>query len=110
MSTLTSKSRTFAVVLITGGQIEVHFLWRVKLAIETNLVHNRVLTSWSIADKDTLIYLLVNAGLAVRYFDQEERRWMEASSSEGLVPKEGPRDGQWGPPDLEQFTTDYLLA
>lgn len=115
MSVRVSKSRLFAVVLTRGGNLEVHYLWRRTENVgtgqqEKHLIHRHVATPWKVGDKDHLIKLLTEAGTSVRYFDPDESKWMEASDQVGLMSVAGPRDGQWGPPNLEQFEQEYLLT
>lgn len=60
------------------------------------------------SDRDALIDLLVRAGLTVRFYDPEEKQWMDHSMLYGLVRAPGERDGTWGTPSLEEFESDYL--
>lgn len=67
-------------------------------------------TSFGIGDtvRDQIIALLSKAGVTVRYYDPEEKKWMDQSESNGLVPAPGQRDGGWVQPNLEEFKRDYL--
>lgn len=60
--------------------------------------------------KGALIELLKKAGLTVRFYDPEEKIWMDQSTQYGLTPAPGNRDGTWGVPSLEIFEKDYLNA
>ncbi len=106
-----SKSRTFAVVLTKGGNLEVKFLWMVtdKDSGEETLEDNNHLTPWIESYRDTLIEMLVKGGLSVRFYDSEEKIWLEHSLLHGYNAAPGSRDGQYAPPTLDEFKEDYLL-
>lgn len=54
--------------------------------------------------------LLVKAGLTVRFYDPEEKNWMDQSRAYGVLKAPGSRDGSWGDPNLEEFDRDYLQS
>jgi len=111
------KSKTFAVLLLEGERLGAYFLVRVLhetvelqegasvmvpyLSIET------CETEWGWRDQNNLIKMLVAAGVTVRFFDKEEKQWMQFSE-EGYVQIPGNRDGSWIIPQLEDFERDYL--
>lgn len=107
-----SKSRTFAVILSKGDTFGVYFLW-VKKDMETgkeNLEYQtQDLNNWAdTSQKDGFIELLKKAGLTVRFYEDDEKQWMDSSLVYGLVPAPGSRDGQWSFPNLEAFKEHYL--
>ena len=56
-----------------------------------------------------IIDLLVRAGMVVRFYDPEEKVWMDQSKVKGVTRAPGNRDGQWGfPTSLELFEKEYL--
>ena len=65
---------------------------------------------FGVGDKDLIIELLAKAGITVRYYDPEEKRWMDQSESGGLEVAPGDRDGGWTQPNLEIFKREYLQA
>lgn len=111
MPTRIAKSRTFAVVIDFRGQFGVYFLWtRKDLDAGTeSLEHQAQHIKWADASqKDNIIELLKKAGLTVRFFEPDERQWMDTSLTYGLVAAPGSRDGQWAFPTLDQFKEDFL--
>lgn len=111
MATKVSKSRVFAVIVQDGLYQDVNFFWKRTADGVSTLEHQReVLQGWGGGNRDQLIALLTKAGLTVRFFDPEEKQWMDNSLVYGLVRAPGSRDGQWGPPDLEQFEEEYLTT
>lgn len=122
----TRKSKTFAVLPNTGA-LDVFFLWREQQTEDPSITLDgsptwigqqrkdlkwqQTRTPWPTADRDKLIELLSKAGLTVRYFDPEEKKWMEQSLSAGLQPAPGTgREPSWTVPTLEEFERDYLQA
>lgn len=105
-----SRSRTFAIVIVQGGVLHVKFLWTVTdVDSDTSeLVENNVLTHWTEADKDKLIEVLVMGGHSVRFYDPEEKQWLEHSLLNGYNAAPGSRDGQYATPTIEEFKEDYL--
>jgi len=122
MATRLQRSKTFAVLTENGGIMDVFYLHRITATSDSRVKaesyepnkklewkHHR--TPWPTSEyRDHLIETLTKAGLTVRYFDHEEKRWMDNSLETGLTPAPGPRDGQWGIPDLDTFERDYLRA
>lgn len=105
-----SKSRTFAIVP-TKAALGVWFLWRVTDAIagKSWLEVDPFPTLWAEGKVDQIIQLLVRAGLTVRYYDSEEKQWMDQSTQFGLLRAPGNRDGTWGPPTTTgEFEEQYL--
>jgi len=74
------------------------------------LVMDTITTLWTRETKDQLIELLEAAGLTVRYYDSEEKQWMDKSMMYGLVRAPGDRDGRWGAPTRDVFERDYLAV
>jgi hypothetical protein len=113
MATRVSNSRRFAVVMTYGATMGVYFLWkRTEVETGTSSLENEAYQfpkEWG-PEKDSIIELLKKAGLTVRYFDREEKQWMDQSSQYGLTPAPGRRDGGWDFPNLETFERDYLNA
>lgn len=105
-----SKSRTHAVVLENGHLLDVRFLWRLtdQDSGEQTLQEQAQLTPWYAYHRDVLVDLLVKAGLFVRFFDYDEKQWMENSIIGGYNRCPGSRDAQWSRPTLEEFDRDYL--
>lgn len=109
------KSRTFATVLVLGNELGAYFLCQ---KTETDQETGEQTTFLDIQShrtnlepkhKDDLIQMLVKAGLTVRFYDPEEKQWMDLSTSYGLVRAPGARDGTWGPPTTaEEFNEEYL--
>ena len=108
-----TKSPTFAVLPYrASGLQDVHILYFIKiygqLQIDEVMQWKYQKPSIPVEYRDALIEVLTTAGLTVRYYDPEERKWMHASASGGLEPAPGSRDGTWAQPDLEEFKKDYL--
>lgn len=59
-------------------------------------------------NRDGVVKLLVWLGWNVRFFDEEEKEWVDVSKEEGSVTVKGNRDGSWGRPTKEEFERDYL--
>lgn len=113
MAKTQTKSPTFAILPTrAGGLQDVFFLYVIKVRgdgpLEETLkwAYNR--PAFPLEQRDNLIKLLTTAGMTVRYFDLEEKKWMDSSTSGGLEPAPGNRDGSWNQPDLEVFKKDYL--
>jgi len=91
---------------------DVYFIHIVKepedLTTKTRLVSRYLRPSFPIEIKDDIIELLSKAGLIVRYYDPEEKKWMDKSEAGGLSPAPGNRDGSWAHPGLEEFKAEYL--
>lgn len=103
------KSRTFAVSLPKFETVT--FLWMVEPQNKDKPGSLEWLThQWNGMEKeeDAVIALLVAAGLTVRFYDPEERQWMDQSRMYGLVRAPGYRDGTWGVPTLSEFQESYL--
>jgi hypothetical protein len=107
---LKSKSKTFAVIMTQGEQLGVKFLWMVKEVDSdaATLEENNHLTPWALKDQDSLIELLVKGGMTVRFYDPEEKQWLEHSLLGGYNAAPGSRDGQYSTPTLDEFKRDYL--
>jgi len=112
-----SKSRTFAVLLANGETFGIWFLWReiilddARVPRSTKLEADSLKTTWSLKERDNVIELLVKTGTTVRYYDPEEKQWMDHSRQYGLVRAPGNRDGSWGiPRTLQMFEEDYLKS
>jgi len=111
-----TKSPTFAVLPFRPDRHQdIHFYYIVKERLPDSfmgevLVWKYTQTTFGIGGtvRDEIIALLSKAGLIVRYYDPEEKKWLDQSDSEGLVPVPGQRDGGWNQPDLEEFKKDYL--
>lgn len=58
--------------------------------------------------QDELVEILSMGGLRVRFYDKEEKLWMEKSQIGGIEVVRGNRDGSWGTPDLEEYKNEYL--
>lgn len=113
VSTYSVKSRTFAVLKQGLGFVDVTFLVRVaSTGINTETkkeLDHKNKRIWSL-NQDVLVDFLVAAGLTVRYYDPEEKQWMDQSFLYGVVVAPGARDGAWGMPTLEEFETSYLAV
>lgn len=123
MATKLTKSKTFA-VLTNGTALDVFFIHRMTVVdyrpvggdrvghdavTEKKLVWSTQRLPWTEPyHRNVIIQLLANAGLTVRFYDPEEKKWMETSLVTGVQPCEGNRDGSWGIPDLETFEKSYL--
>jgi len=111
-----TKSPTFAVLPHRPGRHQdVHFYYKVKEVTSDGTTSEVLVWKYHPAlfeigstVTDQIIALLSKAGIIVRYYDPEERKWLDQSDSEGLVPVPGQRDGGWNQPDLEEFKKDYL--
>ena len=109
----TTKSPTFAVLPFRQGKVQDVFFYHVlrshgQLQIDEALKEKYLSTNFGVGERDRVIDLLVAAGITVRYYDPEEKKWMDQSLSGGLEPAPGDRDGTWGQPDLSTFKKDYL--
>lgn len=109
MALRVSKSRTFAVVALQGEGLKVISLWRKVTEGEPPVLEVQVTASFPSAQRDLIIKLLVNSGITVRFYDSEEKCWMDQSRVYGVVRAPGSRDGTWGTPSLEEFEREYLL-
>lgn len=103
-----SRSRTFAVVTESGGRLQILMLWRTVTGGGLNELCTARATDWDPGSRDKVVSLLVMAGLTVRSYDAEEKRWMDQSALYGVVGAPGARDGTWGLPSLEEFEQRYL--
>ena len=110
-----SISRRFAVLVENGGRlVAVHFLWRRTEFQDDGSAVSRLhhgvekFSTTGGMDRDHLISLLRKADLTVRFYERDERAWMQHSLRDGLEPANGNRDGTWGVPDLETFESEYL--
>jgi len=111
-----TKSPTFAVLPYRQDKHQdIHFYYIVKERRTDGfmgevLVWKYTQTTFGIGGtvRDEIIALLSKAGIIVRYYDPEEKKWLDQSDSEGLVPVPGQRDGGWNQPELEEFKKDYL--
>jgi len=106
-----TKSRTFAVILTAGEQLQVHFLCKKiekhDAGDNRQLTHTFINLPWPTSDRDKLIEMLTAAGLTTRHYGPGERQWMD-SATWGTVRAPGQRDGQWHQPDLDTFEREYL--
>ncbi len=111
-----TKSPTFVVLPYRQDKHQDVFFYYIVKAKAQNGLTDEVLvetyhpTSFGIGGtvRDQIIALLSKAGIVVRYYDPEEKKWLDQSESEGLVPVPGQRDGGWVQPSLEEFKKDYL--
>lgn len=111
-----TKSPTFAVLPYRPDKHQdVFFYYTVRAEAENGfmdevLVETYHTTSFGIAGtvRDEIIALLSKAGMIVRYYDPEEKKWLDQSASEGMVPVSGQRDGGWVQPDIATFKSEYL--
>jgi len=111
-----TKSPTFAVLPFRPNKHQDVFFYYTVRAKALNgftdeaLVEHYHPTSFGIGGtvRDEIIALLSKAGMIVRYYDPEEKKWLDQSVSEGLVPVPGQRDGGWVQPDIETFKSEYL--
>lgn len=109
MTTRIRKSRTFAVVLTPGNTLGAYFLTLKTYEDDRkDLDYRAYETKWSASEKDKLIELLVEAGLSVRFHQDDEKQWMDNSLQYGYIPAPGDRTGQWSFPSIEEFERDYL--
>jgi hypothetical protein len=115
MAAKQTKSPTFAVMPYRPGpgrwqDIFFYFVQRIygELHIDEVLVEKIESTACKVEDRDAIIRLLTKAGITVRYYDPEEKKWMDQSESGGLEPAPGDRDGGWVQPNLESFKEEYL--
>ena len=108
-----TKSPTFAVLPFRQGQIQDVFFYHIvrihgQLQIDEALQEKYLATGFGVGERDQIIELLKAAGITVRYYDPEEKKWMDQSISGGLEPAPGQRDGSWVQPDLPTFKKEYL--
>lgn len=106
----TKKSRTFA-VFIPGAQItqDIRLLWlETKEGVKTLVLNQAHMAYQGEHSAGEAINLLVRAGITARYYDREEKQWMDYSLAGGLVRAPGSRDGQWAQPSIEEFEEHYL--
>jgi len=115
MANKTTKSPTYAVLPHRQGDAlqDVFFLHIQKTYCEGNLIEEDLVWQYQspcfpAGLRDNIIALLAKAGMTVRYFDAEESKWMDISTTGGLEPAKGNRDGTWAQPSLEQFKEEYL--
>jgi len=128
-STRYIKSRTFVVLLEVGPSLLLaHSLVRMRRlegSEDSKLNHQQMdlkldnfysfgQMQYNSGDlslfKSQIISLLKMSGVTARFYDPNERKWMDDSTQFGLVSVRGSRDGQWGVPDLEEFEEDYIEA
>jgi len=110
-----TKSPTFAVLPFRqGAQQDVFFYYIEKIygqiTVEEYLREKYTMTPFGVNRRDDIIALLSKAGITVRYYDQEEKKWMDQSETDGLVPAPGQRDGSWSQPSLDEFKLEYMRA
>lgn len=101
----------FMVLRKNGGSLTLTEVGLVEVAEEgTKLRCLELNTSLdaSYRNRDGLIKVLVWMDKIVRFFDEEEREWVEVSKENGSVVVKGNRDGSWGRPTKEEFERDYL--
>lgn len=119
-------SRKFAVLLNAGDVLGVYFVYHREETVEMpygqayaqvdwkttkSLVVDDQLTNIPVSLKGALTTVLTAAGLTVRFFDDEEKQWMDVSKEQGSVRAPGNRDGSWGPPtNLVDLERDYLAV
>lgn len=104
------KSRTFAVLLDMNGA-GFYFIYK-KSYVEDGMPKSALVYYTheikGTLSTDEMIDLMKKAGCTVRFFDKEEKKWMDTSTQFGTVPAPGHRDGSWTFPLLEEFDKEYL--
>jgi len=116
MAKTVRKSRVFAIILPLASELGVYVVYkRTEVSEdsgETSFIDvSSHKTKWPLGDRNELIALLKAVGLTVRFFDNEEKQWMDDSLSHGYVRVPGNRDGTWTPPrSVEDFEENYLKA
>lgn len=93
---------------MVGGTLRITSIWKRKEEGKEPTLEVRETNGFLPGQKDLLIKLLVKSGLTVRFYDPEEKNWMDISELYGVVRAPGSRDGTWGKPDLDEFEKDYL--
>jgi len=58
--------------------------------------------------KDVIIKMLVDLGFRVRFFESQEKAWMEQSEERGVETVQGNRDGSWGLPTIDEYKSQYI--
>lgn len=109
MAQKVSKSRSFAVITLQGGGLKIVSMWRKVAEGQLPTLETQVTSPFPVEQRDLLIKLLVNSGITVRFFDPEEKQWVDQSLLYGVIVAPGSRDGTWGIPSLEEFESKYLL-
>jgi len=109
----TTKSPTYAVMPHRKGMQDVYFLHIEKKHQEIGKPVETLKQAYQrpcfpVELRDEIISVLAKAGITVRYFDEEESKWMDISETGGLEPAPGQRDGSWASPSIEDFKSDYL--
>lgn len=108
------KSRVWAVLLTSGGFLgayHIHKRTETENGESNTYLDIQMTRLRDIGPQyqDEVTRLLVNAGVTVRFYDPEEKRWMDNSLVYGLVPAPGGRDGTFSvPATVEEFDRDYL--
>jgi len=106
-----TKSPTFAVLPHREGKPQDVFFYHIEKIHGQLQIDEKLREKYMAhidAGKDVIVALLVKAGITVRYYDPEEKKWMDHSESGGLEPVPGDRDGGWVQPSLESFKSEYL--
>jgi len=108
-----TKTPGFAVLPFRQGKHQDVFFYHIEkthgyLRVDEQLREKYVMTPFGVSQRDHIIALLSAAGITVRYYDPEEKKWMDQSTKDGLVPAPGQRDGAWSQPTLDEFKLEYM--
>lgn len=104
------KSKMCVVLLEMGGQYGYYLLQRrTEEGKEPFLYVDSSLLEIASSQRDEVIKLLSKMGSIVRFYDPEEKNWMELREETGPIVVSGNRDGSWHLPEtLEEFEQEYL--
>jgi len=99
----------FVVLLKKDDLYELNFIgMKVPIAGVLKLVHTVKRYNFPEGSVNHIIKLLVDLDLRVRFYESQEKAWMEQSLERGVETVQGNRDGSWGMPTLDEYKTMYL--
>ena len=101
------RSKTHATVVEVGDLIEVHIRWVTFGNKSGQFNYHQDREEIQDADRDGIINLLYKLGVVIRFYDSEEKQWME-QGPDGYYVASGNRDGTWQEPTMDEFIHDYL--
>jgi len=103
-----TKSRVHAVLLENEREIQLYSLIRIKdVETEKAELSIRRVDGWRGGDGELLIETLIACGVAVRFFDKDEKVWKQATE-DGITVVRGTDNGSWASPDVDEFEQEYL--
>jgi len=101
----------FAVVRKSLDGVEVTFLGKANAQSIDRIKVDRVPHKnhrYAVANPNLVIKILVDAGFRVRFYETDQRHWMEQHPDLGVFSVPGNPDGSWGIPSSEEYLKNYL--